>query len=135
MIGKIGERNALTIEYVGLVCVFTMYAFVDNAYVAAGLYILDHMFFAFAIAIKTYLQKIADPSDLASTAGVSFTINHIAAVVIPAVLGVVWITSPSAVFLVGTAFALCSLVLSQNVPRQPEEGNEVIWGRVAKVQA
>ncbi|MEM7365651.1 MAG: MFS transporter [Pseudomonadota bacterium] len=135
LIGKIGERNALTIEYVGLVCVFTMYAFVDNAYMAAGLYILDHMFFAFAIAIKTYLQKIADPADLASTAGVSFTINHIAAVVIPAVLGVVWITSPSAVFLVGTAFALCSLILSQNVPRKPEEGNEVIWGRVAKAQA
>ena len=90
------------------------------------------MFFAFAIAIKTYLQKIADPADLASTAGVSFTINHIAAVVIPAVLGIVWITSPSAVFLVGTAFALCSLILSQNVPRKPEEGNEVIWGRIAR---
>ena len=46
------------------------------------------MFFALAIAIKTYFQKIADPRDIASTAGVAFTINHIAAVVLPAALGV-----------------------------------------------
>ena len=130
LIGRIGERRALTFEYIGLICVFTAYAFVDNAYLAAGLYVADHMFFALAIAIKTYLQKIADPADIASTAGVSFTINHIAAVVIPAALGMVWIVSPSAVFLVGAAFAACSLSLSQNVPAQPARGNEVIFGRV-----
>ena len=130
LIGRIGERRALTFEYFGLICVFTAYAFVDNAYLAAGLYVADHMFFALAIAIKTYLQKIADPADIASTAGVSFTINHIAAVVIPAVLGMVWMVSPSAVFLVGAAFAACSLSLSQNVPAQPARGNEVVFGRV-----
>ena len=69
LIGRIGERRALTFEYVGLICVFVAYAFVDNAYLAAGLYVADHMFFALAIAIKTYLQKIADPADIASTAG------------------------------------------------------------------
>lgn len=130
-IGRIGERHALTFEYVGLILVFTAYAFVENANIAAGLYIVDHMFFALAIAIKTYFQKIADPADIASTAGVSFTINHIAAVIIPAVLGIVWMTSPMAVFLVGTAFAGCSLILSQNVPAVPEQGNEVVMGRVA----
>lgn len=123
-IGRIGERHALTLEYVGLIGVFTAYAFVENAYVAAGLYVVDHMFFALAIAIKTYFQKIADPADIASTAGVSFTINHIAAVVIPALLGYVWIQSHAAVFLVGTAFAVASLVMSQNVPARPREGNE-----------
>ena len=54
--------------------------------------------FCLAIAISTYFQKIADPKDLASSAGVSFTINHIAAVVIPAALGLVWVVSPSLVF-------------------------------------
>ena len=130
IIGRIGERRALTFEYIGLIGVFTAYAFVDNAYLAAGLYVADHMFFALAIAIKTYLQKIADPADIASTAGVSFTINHIAAVIIPAVLGMVWIVSPAAVFLVGAAFAACSLSLSQNVPARPARGNEVVFGRV-----
>ena len=128
-IGRIGERHALTLEYAGLMLVFTAYAFVENAYVAAGLYVADHLFFALAIAIKTYFQKIADPGDIASTAGVSFTINHIAAVIIPAVLGLVWLTSPSVVFLVGTAFAAVSLVLSQNIPSKPEEGNEVVVGK------
>ncbi len=127
-IGRIGERHALTLEYAGLILVFTAYAFVENAHIAAGLYILDHMFFALAIAIKTYFQKIADPADIASTAGVSFTINHIAAVVIPAVLGLVWLKSPTAVFLVGTAFAVASLVMSQNVPLRPRRGNETVVG-------
>ena len=128
-IGRIGERRALTLEYIGLIVVFTMYAFVENAYVAAGLYVLDHLFFALAIAIKTYFQKIADPADIASTAGVSFTINHIAAVVIPALLGFVWLESHAAVFLVGTAFAVCSLVLAQNVPFKPRPGNETTLNR------
>ncbi len=128
-IGRIGERHALTLEYAGLMLVFTAYAFVENAYLAAGLYVADHLFFALAIAIKTYFQKIADPADIASTAGVSFTINHIAAVIIPAILGIVWLTSPTAVFLVGTAFAALSLLLSQNIPTRPAEGNEVVVGK------
>ncbi|MBT8090278.1 MAG: MFS transporter [Gammaproteobacteria bacterium] len=130
LIGRIGERTALTIEYVGLIIVFTAYAFVENPYIGAGLYVIDHMFFALAIAIQTYFQKIADPEDIASSAGVSFTINHVAAVVVPAALGLVWIISHSAVFLIGTGFAFCSLLLSQNIPFRPVEGNEVNWGRV-----
>jgi len=137
LIRKIGERNSLTIEYAGLVIVFTAYAYVENAYIAAGLYVIDHMFFALYIAMSTYFHKIADPSDLASSAGVSFTINHIAAVIVPAALGLVWVVSNAAVFLIGTGFAVCSLVLSQNVPNRPAPGNEVIIGkiRVAETQA
>ena len=82
LIGRIGERRALIIEYVGLIVVFTGYAFVNEATLAAVLYVIDHLFFALAIAMSTYLQKIGDPEDMAGTAGVSFTINHIAAVVI-----------------------------------------------------
>jgi hypothetical protein len=130
LIGRIGERTALSIEYAGLIIVFTAYAFVENPYVGAGLYVVDHMFFALAIAMSTYFQKIASPEDIASSSGVSFTINHIAAVVVPAVLGLVWMVSSAAVFLIGTGFAVCSLLLSQNIPTRPKQGNEVIWGRV-----
>jgi MFS family permease len=131
LIARIGERRALIFEYIGLIGVFTAYAFVDNATLAAGLYVVDHLFFALAIAIKTYFQKIADPADIASTAGVSFTINHIAAVVIPAVFGFLWLASPAAVFLAGSAMAACSLVMALNVPRDPRPGQEVLLGRVA----
>ncbi len=135
LIGRWGERKALIFEYVGLIGIFTAYAFVENDTVAAGLYIADHVFFALAIAIKTYFQKIADPADIASTAGVSFTISHIAAVVIPAVFGALWLISPAAVFLSGTAMAAMSLVMACNVPNQPSSGNEVIVGRGPAVAA
>ena len=127
LVARIGERSALLLEYSGLIIIFTAYAFVDSASVAAGLYILDHMFFAMAIAIKTYFQKIADQRDIASTAGVSFTINHIAAVFLPVVLGLIWLTSPAAVFLAGAAMALISLLLSCLLPKNPTPGNEFVF--------
>tara|TARA_B100001964_G_scaffold125468_1_gene138839 strand:+ start:2617 stop:3819 length:1203 start_codon:yes stop_codon:yes gene_type:complete len=129
LIGVVGERTALVFEYAGLVIVFIAYAFVNNAQIAAGLYIVDHFFFALAIAIKTYFQKIADPADIASSAGVAFTINHIAAVILPAILGVLWLNSPSGVFLVGAVLAGLSLILSLNIPLNPAHGNEVILGQ------
>jgi len=52
-------------------------------------------------------------------------------VVIPALLGYVWLTSPSFVFLLGAGFAGCSLILALNVPEKPGRGNEVRIGRVA----
>ena len=128
IIGRVGERIALVAEYIGLIGVFIAYAFVESGTVAAGLYVIDHMFFAFAIAIKTYFQKIGAPEDMASTASVAFTINHIAAVVVPAAFGFIWLANPSAVFLAGAGMAAISLILSMNVPRHPEEGYEVVFG-------
>jgi hypothetical protein len=125
LIGRWGERRSLTVEYTGLVIIFLGYAFVQNPWLAVALYILDHLFFSLAIAMKTYFQKIADPRDMAPTAGVSFTINHIAAVVLPVAYGGLWIISPAAVFITGAALASVSLVLSRFIPLQPEAGNEV----------
>ena len=123
-IGVIGERKALMFEYIGLVLIFIGYALVQTSEMAAALYIIDHLFFALALAIKTYFQKIADPADMASTAGVAFTINHIAAVIIPVSFGLLWLVSPAAVFYVGAGMALLSFILSLNIPQAPTEGNE-----------
>lgn len=125
LIGRWGERRALTLEYIGLIGIFVGYAFVTDGRVAAGLYILDHVFFAMAIAIKTYFQKIADPADIAATASVGFSISHIAAVVIPAVFGLIWMVNPSAVFLAGAGMTGVSLILSRFVPDRPEPGYEL----------
>ena len=97
---------------------------VENATAAAVLYVLDHLFFALAIALKTYFQKIAAPEDIASTAGVSFSINHIAAVIIPAVFGIIWLSSPALVFLLGAVMAAVSLSFSLLIPEAPEPGRE-----------
>ncbi|MDF2179157.1 MFS transporter [Aliiglaciecola sp. CAU 1673] len=124
-IARVGERSALVFEYCGLILLFVSYGIVEDARLGAALYVVDHLLFALAIAMKTYLQKIADPKDIAATASVSFSINHIAAVIIPALLGVVWLTSPSLVFFIGAGFACCSLLLSLNIPAIPQPGNEV----------
>ena len=127
LVGKVGERSALTFEYCGLFLIFFAYAYVDSAIMAGALYVLDHLFFSLAIAIKTYFQKIANPSDIASTAGVAFTINHIAAVFIPVSFGLVWLFSPKLVFLMGAMMSLISLILARNIPKDPKYGHEVIW--------
>ncbi len=126
-IGRVGERTALTCEYVGLIIVFLSYAFVTNVYVAGTLYVIDHAFFAIAIALKTYFQKIADPADIAPTSAVDFTINHIAAVMVPVIFGTIWLFSPAFVFIAGASMAAVSLILSRMIPRNPAPGTETVW--------
>jgi len=123
-VAKWGEKRALTLEYTGLILVFLAYSVVDWAPIAVALYMLDHILFAMAIAQKTYFQKIADPADMASTAGVSFTINHIAAVLLPALMGLLWLVSPSWVFILGAIMAAMSLMLARWVPSNPAHGKE-----------
>lgn len=93
--------------------------------VAAILYVIDNVFFALALALKTYFQKIADPGDIAPTAAVAFTINHFAAVVLPASLGYLWLAAPDAVFLLAAAMAGVSLALM--IPRHPAPGHETVF--------
>jgi predicted MFS family arabinose efflux permease len=133
VVHRFGERNALAFEYVGLVIVFVAYGgiywFGWGVVLAATLYVVDHIFFALALALKTYFQKIADPGDIAPTAAVAFTINHIAAVFLPAGLGYLWLVSPGAVFGLASAMAATSLGLALMIPRHPEPGNETIFAR------
>ncbi|MEQ9258198.1 MAG: MFS transporter [Roseovarius sp.] len=127
---RFGERSVLLFEYAGLVIVFLAYGgiyyFGWGVLLAAALYVVDHLLFALALALKTYFQKIADPGDIAPTAAVAFTINHIAAVFLPALLGYLWLVSPGAVFVAAAAMASCSFLLAMLIPRHPEPGRETI---------
>jgi hypothetical protein len=138
VVARFGERLALVVEYSGLFAVFVLYAglyvFEWSPWFAALLYVVNNIFFALALAIKTYFQKIASPGDIAPTAAVAFTINHIAAVFLPAALGYLWLSSPVSVFVLAAGMALVSLGLSLLVPRHPEEGRETLLSRPA-VQA
>jgi len=143
MLGKavahFGERRTLMVEYAGLVIVFAAYGgvywFGWGLMVAAFLYVVDHIFFALALALKTYFQKIADPADIAPTAAVAFTINHIAAVALPVPLGLLWLASPGAVFGLAALMAMVSFGFSLLIPRHPEPGYETVLTRRAVAQA
>jgi predicted MFS family arabinose efflux permease len=112
-INRFGERAVLTVEYTALTVIFLGYAFTESSLLAAALYILDNIVFNFAKAIKTFYQKIADPQDIASGMAVGFTINHIAAVVIPVTGGLIWMADYKLVFLVAAGLSVASLVLAQ----------------------
>ena len=68
------------------------------------------------MALKTYFQKISAPEDIAPTAAVAFTINHVAAVFLPVLL----------VFMVAAFLAFLSFLLALLVPRFPIIGNETL---------
>ena len=138
-LGHFGERRVMAFEYIGLTLVFLAYGglywFGWGIVIAGGLYILDQMFFALSFALKTYFQKIADPADIAPTQAVAFTINHIAAVFLPASLGYMWAKAPDYVFLLGAGMALVALGLALLIPRHPEPGYETIFGAAGPRQA
>lgn len=112
---RFGERRILSIEYGGLVVIFLAYAFTGSRWVAAGLYILDNLLFTFSMAIRTYFQKVADREDIAPSMAVGFTINHIAAVVLPVIGGVLWIVDYRIPFIAGAVLSLVSLIAVQGI--------------------
>jgi predicted MFS family arabinose efflux permease len=114
---RFGERKVLTLEYAGLICIFLVYAFSGSKLIVITMYILDHILFNFAIAIRTYFQKVADPQDIAPSMAVGFTINHIAAVVMPAIGGALWMVDYRIPFVAGAALSLISLLAVQRIPR------------------
>jgi len=110
---RFGERKVLSLEYFSLLFIFIAYALTGSKLVVAVLYILDHIFFNFSIAIRTYFQKVGDPRDIAPSMAVGFTINHIAAVFLPAVGGFLWIVDYRIPFFGGAAMSLISLLAVQ----------------------
>ena len=114
---RFGERKVLSLEYVSLVVIFITYALTHSKWVVAVLFILDHIFFNFSIAIRTYFQKVGDPRDIAPSMAVGFTINHLAAVFLPAIGGFLWIADYRIPFFGGAAMALISLMAVQAIDR------------------
>jgi len=117
-IGRFGERFMLTVEYGTLLFVFAGYALIENSWAATIFYIIDNVFFSFAIALNTYFRKQADPADIAPSMAVGFTINHISSVVVPIFGGILWMYNWRIPFIVGSVIALCSLILSQFIKNQ-----------------
>ena len=110
-----GERVVLSLESASLFVLFLGYAFIENVWVAIILYVLDSIFFNFAIGLNTYLQKTADPGDLSQSTAVGFTINHISAVVIPLIGGTLWLINWRLPFIIGACLTIVSLFFTQKI--------------------
>ena len=131
LVGWLGERRTMILENIVLVCVFAGYAMTGSAAVAVCLFLIDGVSMTLMLAQRTYFQKIGDPADMAATASVAFTFNHIAAVVIPVVFGLIGHRDPSIIFWLGAAIAAGSLGLAVLVPQAPSAGHETLLARTA----
>jgi hypothetical protein len=115
-----GERMISSVEYVGVIIIFLTYAFATSKILVSGMYVVDSILFNFAVAIRTYFQKVGDPQDVASSMAVGFTINHVAAVFLPALGGFLWMIDYRIPFIVGAVLGLVSLVAAQWMRAEPK---------------
>jgi predicted MFS family arabinose efflux permease len=113
---RYGERRVLSLEYFSLIFIFINYALTGSKLMVSFLYIFDHIFYNFSIAIRTYFQKVGDPKDIAPSMAFGFTINHIAAVFIPALGGILWMVNYQIPFFAGAAMSFISLIAVQRIP-------------------
>ena len=121
LVARFGERRILTFNFIGLVGVFLGYAYVPYLAVLYVLFVLDNIFFAFNFAVDSYFQKIVhSPEEITSNISLAQSINHISALVVPVLGGILWEqVSPSATFLAGVVIAVVSLGLVQFIRIQP----------------
>ncbi len=117
LVGRLGERVALSITFASLALVFAGYAYVTVLPLLFGLFVIDNVFFGFNVGLTTYFQKIAvTQEEITSNLSVEQAINHIAAVVVPVAGGAVWeLFGARAPFLFGVAIVLVGLVLTQGI--------------------
>lgn len=110
---RFGERKISSIEYLGVIVIFLTYALSHSKVLVASMYVADSLLFNFSVAIRTYFQKVGDPQDIAASMAVGFTINHIAAVFLPALGGYLWMIDYRIPFFAGAALGCVSLVAAQ----------------------
>jgi predicted MFS family arabinose efflux permease len=121
VVARFGERRVLTFNFVGLIGVFLGYAYVPYLPVLCLLFVLDHIFFGFNLAVDSYFQKIArTPEEITSNVSMAQTINHISALMVPVLGGILWEqVAPSATFLAGAAIAAVSVAFVQLIRTPP----------------
>ena len=111
-INSFGEQKLLLLKYAILAGVFWVYSTTDSRLVVAVLYIVEQLFSNFSMAIRTFFQKIADPQDIAPSAAVGQTINHISAVILPLAGGALWMIDYRIPFWIGMGVAVSAFAAS-----------------------
>jgi len=121
MLGSIsdrwGEKIVLVVSSLLLVFIFTGYAFVTFLPVLIGLYLIDNILYGSAIALRSYLRKIAPAEDVTNCLSFGMTANHITAVIIPVAGGVMWNTfGYQATFIAGAAIVFVDMLVAMMLP-------------------
>jgi len=115
LVGRFGERWTLTGNFLLLIGIFLGYAYLDSLIVLAAFFVLDHLLFGFNLALQSYFKKIAvSAEEVTSNLSMAQTINHVAAIFVPLLGGLIWEMYGSEVtFLCGAGIVAVSLILTQ----------------------
>ncbi len=119
LIDRIGERKILVFYYSFMTVCFLGYAFIRTKYILYGVFLLDSCFFVFAMALTTYIGRLAPANEKTMTLSMGVAMNHIAAVTMPLVGGIVWkYLGYKWTFLIGSAAAFASILAAVKVPKR-----------------
>lgn len=106
----------LVLNYACLTFLFAGYALVHNLWVLGVLYCVDNAFFSFSLGINSYLGRIAPSRDLTPSLAMGSTFNHVAAVGVPLVGGILWYNVGYQVtFFAGAATCLLSVAVASSL--------------------
>lgn len=118
LIDRVGERKSLIFYYACMVLIFLGYALWQDRRVLFVLFILDNAFFLFTMAFTTYLNRIAPPAEHTASLSMGVAVNHIGAVAMPLVGGLLWnYMGYHWVFAGGAAVAIISAIVSMTLPK------------------
>lgn len=129
MVDRFGERALMLVNAALLFAVCLGYATAQHLGLSAAAalmliyvtYVVDQLVFGMEMARDTYMSKIAETKDdLTASLSVGVTINHLVAMSVPSVGGILWARHGyEAVFLVGAGIAvlMCIFAAMVRVPR------------------
>jgi len=116
LVEKWGERIVLAGSSFLLIFIFSGYAYISWLPLLTVFFVVDNMLFGSSIALHSYVRKIADKSDLTSCISFSVTANHISAVILPVLGGVIWeLLGFKSTFLFGAAIVFIDMLFSLRV--------------------
>jgi predicted MFS family arabinose efflux permease len=133
LVDRVGEKKVLTFYYTSMILVFVGYAFVPLKSLLYAIFILDGSFFVFAVALTTYVSRIAPASERTPTLSMGVAMNHIAAVAMPFLGGVLWNNLGFRwAFLIGIPAAVASISVVLRLPAVTSAGTgRPVAGRAA----
>ncbi len=117
LIDRVGERKVLVFYYACLTGFFVGYALIGSRVLLQAIFVVDSAFFVFAMALTTYVSRIAPPAEHTPTLSMGVAMNHVAAVTMPLAGGLLWkYAGYEWAFLIGAAAAAASILPALCLP-------------------
>ncbi|WP_291638009.1 MFS transporter [Clostridium sp.] len=133
-IDKKGERFVLSLEAIVLIVICMGYSFAADfaptnvaVVIIAACYVIDNSLSVVEMARSTYIKKIAIcPEDVIPTLSAGTSFDHVIAMSIPFVGGILWLNMGyKYVFIVAAFIACINLILSLKIKIDPHENKTI----------